>query len=639
MRVHEPDSLGILNSVMGTNAGTVTFCLNCGKAIEQVPKKRPKQFCSDKCRCYMWQRQRKFLTEVDPTSEDAHVCEWCGKTFYAYSQKKRKYCSRDCYNSARTKNNNSLSRETQDVGTPTQIEEAQDARTPTLIEDAQDVGTPTQIEDAQDVGTPTQIEEAQDVGTPTQIEEAQPLEPEDPIKPARKQISQADIEQYKTNPYIRSATLSTIEPDITFFMAARPLLDLGMDSILAAFEMKPENFSSREKKMFFAMMDRLDSSTSTDLLPEVINDTQLRIMFNRTCLMEQLIESRLRDIGARIKDMSTGERKEICLTIRDMPKDPSGIITVDKMLELCGICRNSYYRYIRIEKYGLCTEARDAVDEPYVRLAFEYKNYKKGYRMVYMLIPILTGRKIGIDRVRRIMRKYGMHCDVRKAKTNRQEEEDKRKKYHKPNLLRRMFRLHRPNEVRITDVTHLKYGDKQKAYGSALMDPVTGVLVAFVVSDHNDLELAKETLRRADSHPCKDGGIFHSDQGSVYLSPQFQKEVEEMGFDQSMSKRGNCWDNAPQESFFGHFKDECDYSGCSNLDELRAVIDDYSYYYNNERGLWDRKHMTPLQYEAYLLSLNDDEFAKYMALEEQKYAEMKTNAAEKAKERYKTLGV
>ena len=89
-----------------------------------------------------------------------------------------------------------------------------------------------------------------------------------------------------------------------------------------------------------------------------------------------------------------------------MPKDPSGIITVDKMLELCGICRNSYYRYIRIEKHGLCTEARDAVDEPYVRLAFEYKNYKKGYRMVYMLIPILTGRKIGIDRVRRIMRKY-----------------------------------------------------------------------------------------------------------------------------------------------------------------------------------------------------------------------------------------
>ena len=504
MRVHEPDSLGILNSVMGTNAGTVSFCLNCGKAIEQVSKKRPKQFCSDKCRCYMWQRQRKFLTEVDPTSEDAHVCEWCGKTFYAYSQKKRKYCSRDCYNLARTKNNNSLSRETQDIGTP------------------------------------TQIEEAQDIGTPIQIAEAQPLEPEEHIKPARKRISQVDIEQYKTNPYIRSATLSAIEPDITFFMAAHPLLDLGMDSILAAFEMKPENFSSKEKQMFFDMMDRIDSSTSTDLVPEVINDTQLRIMFNRACLMEQLIENRLRDIGSHIKDMSTGERKEICLTIRDMPKDPSGIITVDKMLELCGICRNSYYRYIRIEKYGLCTEARDAVDEPYVRLAFEYKNYKKGYRMVYMLIPILTGRKIGIDRVRRIMRKYGMHCDIRKAKTNRQEEEDKRQKYHKPNLLRRMFRLHRPNEVRITDVTYLKYGDKQKAYGSALMDPVTGVLVAFVVSDHNDLELARETLRRADSHPCKDGGIFHSDQGSVYLSPQFQKEVEEMGFDQSMSKRGTA---------------------------------------------------------------------------------------------------
>ena len=125
----------------------------------------------------------------------------------------------------------------------------------------------------------------------------------------------------------------------------------------------------------------------------------------------------------------------------------------------------------------------------------------------------------------------------------------------------------------------------------------------------------------------------------MYLSPEFQEEVKKLGFQQSMSKRGNCWDNAPQESFFGHFKDECDYSGCKDLDELKAVIDGYSYYYNNERGLWDRKHMTPIQYEAYLLSLTDDEFAEYMACEEKKYKDMKAEAAKKAKERYNTLGV
>ena len=75
------------------------------------------------------------------------------------------------------------------------------------------------------------------------------------------------------------------------------------------------------------------------------------------------------------------------------------------------------------------------------------------------------------------------------------------KKNVRPNLLQRRFRLYRPNEVRLTDVTHLLYGDGCKAYGSALLDPVTSKLVAFLVSEHNDLELALATLRQSDLHP------------------------------------------------------------------------------------------------------------------------------------------
>lgn len=95
----------------------------------------------------------------------------------------------------------------------------------------------------------------------------------------------------------------------------------------------------------------------------------------------------------------------------------------------------------------------------------------------------------------------------------------------RPNLLQRRFRLYRPNEVRLTDVTHLLYGDGCKAYGSALLDPVTSKLVAFLVSEHNDLELALATLRQSDLHPCVSGGLYHSDQGTVYLSGAFQQEV------------------------------------------------------------------------------------------------------------------
>ncbi|MDF1512082.1 IS3 family transposase, partial [Robertmurraya sp. DFI.2.37] len=70
---------------------------------------------------------------------------------------------------------------------------------------------------------------------------------------------------------------------------------------------------------------------------------------------------------------------------------------------------------------------------------------------------------------------------------------------------------------------------------------------------------------------------------------------------QSMSRRGNCWDNAPQESFCGHLKDEVDYQSCKTLKELKAKINHYMVYYNNYRYQWDLKKMTPIQYRNHLL--------------------------------------
>lgn len=108
---------------------------------------------------------------------------------------------------------------------------------------------------------------------------------------------------------------------------------------------------------------------------------------------------------------------------------------------------------------------------------------------------------------------------------------------------------------------------------------------------------------------------------------------------QSMSKRGNCWDNSPQESFFGHFKDECPYEECDTFEELRSKIDEYAHYYNNERHQWDRKKMTPLEYEKYMNGMTDEEFAAYIETEQAKYVNMKKRAEKLAKERAKTLGV
>ncbi|WP_156295291.1 IS3 family transposase, partial [Jeotgalibaca dankookensis] len=95
--------------------------------------------------------------------------------------------------------------------------------------------------------------------------------------------------------------------------------------------------------------------------------------------------------------------------------------------------------------------------------------------------------------------------------------------------------------------------------------------------------------------------LLHSDQGSHYTSPIFQKLVQKNGLTQSMSRRGNCWDNAPQESYFGHLKDEIPYEECHSLKELQSVIINYMDYYNHERGQWKLKKLTPVSYRDQLL--------------------------------------
>lgn len=96
--------------------------------------------------------------------------------------------------------------------------------------------------------------------------------------------------------------------------------------------------------------------------------------------------------------------------------------------------------------------------------------------------------------------------------------------------------------------------------------------------------------------------ILHSDQGFHYTSPVFQKKVKKLGITQSMSRKGNCWDNAPMESFFGHFKDEVCYKECNSLKELKRVVNTYIKEYNYQRYQWGLNKMTPVQYRSHLLA-------------------------------------
>ena len=144
------------------------------------------------------------------------------------------------------------------------------------------------------------------------------------------------------------------------------------------------------------------------------------------------------------------------------------------------------------------------------------------------------------------------------------------------------------------------------AYLSTVKDASTNEILAYNLSDRITLEIATDTINKLMKNKdfkLRQETFIHSDQGSHYTSPTFQKLLKSYKLGQSMSRRGNCWDNAPQESFFGHMKDEINYKNCTSLDELQSVIDDYMDYYNNHRCQWNLKKLTPVQYRNQLLAV------------------------------------
>ena len=111
--------------------------------------------------------------------------------------------------------------------------------------------------------------------------------------------------------------------------------------------------------------------------------------------------------------------------------------------------------------------------------------------------------------------------------------------------------------------------------------------MTFTLVNTHGIALTKET-------------IIHSVQGAHYTSYSFIEIVNNAGLRQSMSRRGNCWDNAPQESFFGHMKDEIDISNCTCFYEVKEIIDDWIDYYNNERYQWQLAKLSPNEYYEYI---------------------------------------
>lgn len=271
--------------------------------------------------------------------------------------------------------------------------------------------------------------------------------------------------------------------------------------------------------------------------------------------------------------------------------------------KLLNVSRSGYYHYVQTSEVRAMKEQKDVEARDFILRAFKRRGYKKGSRSIKMTLEHDYGIVMSRKKIQRIMRKYGITCPHRKVNPYKQMAKATKEHRVVPNRLQRQFKQGVPGKVLLTDISYLPYNGTM-AYLSTIKDGSTNEILAYHVSDSITLDIATTTVKKLFRNKrvkLHSEAFLHSDQGVHYTSPKFQKLLKHYKLGQSMSRRGNCWDNAPQESFFGHLKDEVDFSMVKTLDELRAKIDHYIVYYNNYRYQWNLKKMAPVQYRNHLL--------------------------------------
>ena len=168
-----------------------------------------------------------------------------------------------------------------------------------------------------------------------------------------------------------------------------------------------------------------------------------------------------------------------------------------------------------------------------------------------------------------------------------------------PNILNREFEATRPNQKWATDVTEFKVADR-KAYLSPIIDMFNGEIISYIISDRPDLKMVMDMM-----HSVKrkikntDGVVLHSDQGWHYQHMQYQQTLKKYGMVQSMSRKGNCLDNAVMENFFGIMKSELLYlHQFSDMEVFKRELRKYINYYNNDRIKLKLNGKSPVQYRT-----------------------------------------
>lgn len=289
-------------------------------------------------------------------------------------------------------------------------------------------------------------------------------------------------------------------------------------------------------------------------------------------------------------------------TVQDTDND----LSVEMLCEIAGVSRSGYYAWVSAISDRLRREEEDRADFKLILIAYNKRGYTKGARggiymcLLHMEPPIVMNLK----KIRRLMKKYHLYCPVRRANPYRQMAKAIKTSNYADNLLQREFEYYGPRMVLLTDIIYIPYNGTF-AYLSVILDAFTKQILSYVLSSSLEIDFVKETVEiliRDHGISLHKETIVHSDQGCHYTSLTFIKILKDNDLRQSMSRSGNCWDNAPQESFFGHMKDQISdrIAECTRYDQVKYHVDNYMDYYNNDRYVWELAYLSPNEYYKFV---------------------------------------
>jgi len=259
---------------------------------------------------------------------------------------------------------------------------------------------------------------------------------------------------------------------------------------------------------------------------------------------------------------------------------------IKAMCSFFNVSRSGYYAY-RSRK----PSAKDAAVVELIRRCHEETDSTYGYRRVG-LWPERQGCHVNHKRVYRLMEKYGLLSEIRRRRKYQQMQEQL---HRYPNLLNRNFTASRPNEKWVTDISYV-ITPEGTLYLSMIRDLFDNSIVAYKTGTEQSVNLVLRTIRLAREKEAVAAELqLHSDQGFQYTSQAYFTLTREYGITASMSRRGNCYDNAMAENFFGILKAEClRRHKPKTIREAQMYIDNFIFFYNNERIQLKTK-LTPLE--------------------------------------------